>query len=300
MASIAALTGSANPNFAIGPNGATNPTLSADGSVSSAATGLKVKGNAATAGVDLFVTSSGSNDNLRIDAKGTGTIDLGTNSSGAINLKRDATIAGKLTQTSADAAALAVGPNGATNPSLKVDASTSSAATGLLVKPAAAAAGIALSALSSGTDESMTVDAKGAGTLTLNGTATGNVVSGQGLSSKHATKGLGYSTGAGGTVTQGTSKSTGVTLNKVTGTITMHNAELDAGESVGFTLTNSAIAATDIPVVAIKSGATANSYNVTVDAVAAGSCKISLHNKTDGALSEAVVLSLAVIKGVAA
>jgi hypothetical protein len=300
MAQIAALTGNANPNFAIGPNGATNPTLSADGSVASAATGVKVKGNAAAAGADLFVTSSGTNDDLRVDAKGSGTISLGNTSTGAINLKRDTVITGKHTQTSADSAAMAVGPNGATNPSLQVDASTSSAATGVKVKSAAAASGVAVSAISSGTDENMTVDAKGAGTITLNGTATGNVISGQGLTSKHATKGLGYSTGAGGTVTQATSKSTGVTLNKVTGTITMNNAQLNAGVSVGFTLTNSAIAATDIPVVAIKSGATADSYNVTVDAVAAGSCRISVQNKSGGNLSEALVLSFAVIKGVAA
>lgn len=78
--------------------------------------------------------------------------------------------------TSTSANAFDVGPNGATNPVLQVDASTSSAATGLKLKAAAAAAGFALSVLSSGTDENLTIDAKGAGTLTLNGTATGNIV----------------------------------------------------------------------------------------------------------------------------
>ncbi len=112
--------------------------------------------------------------------------------------------------------------------------------------------------------------------------------------------GVGYTTGAGGTVTQATSKATGVTLNKTTGTITMNAAALAATTSVGFTLTNSLIAATDVVLVSIKSGATADSYTVTVDAVAAGSCRISLRNVTAGSLSEAVVLSFAVIKGVAA
>lgn len=96
MAQIAALTGNANPNFAIGPNGATNPTLSADGSVASAATGVKVKGNAAAAGADLFVTSSGTNENLRIDAKGSGAVDIGTNSTGDIGLKRNTAVTGTL------------------------------------------------------------------------------------------------------------------------------------------------------------------------------------------------------------
>ena len=51
----------------------------------------------------------------------------------------------------------------------------------------------------------------------------------------------------------------------------------------------------------IKSGATANAYNVAVTAVAAGSCRIQLHNLLGGTdLSEAVVLNFAVIKAVAA
>lgn len=77
--------------------------------------------------------------------------------------------------TSASANAFDVGPNGATNPVLQVDASTSSAATGLKLKAAAAAAGVAISVLSSGTDESLSIDAKGAGSLVLQGTATGPV-----------------------------------------------------------------------------------------------------------------------------
>jgi hypothetical protein len=82
------------------------------------------------------------------------------------------------TITSSSANALTTGPNGATNPSFNVDASTSSAATGFNVKSAAAAAGVALSVISSGTDESVTFDAKGAGTVTINGTATGKVILG--------------------------------------------------------------------------------------------------------------------------
>lgn len=110
---------------------------------------------------------------------------------------------------------------------------------------------------------------------------------------------LGYATGTGGTVTQATSKSTGVTLNKVCGQITMNNATLNRVTSVTFTLTNSFIAATDVVVVNIASGATAGAYTITVEVVAAGSCNISLHNLLTGTdLSEAVVLNFAVIKAV--
>lgn len=111
--------------------------------------------------------------------------------------------------------------------------------------------------------------------------------------------GLGYTAGAGvgGTVTQATSKSTGATLNKATGTITMNGAALAAATTVGFTFTNSVIAATDLVFVNIKSGATANSYTLTVSAVAAGSCVIELRNTSAGSLSESVVLNFVVFKG---
>lgn len=84
-------------------------------------------------------------------------------------------LSGDTTVTSAGAAALAVGVNGATNPALTIDASTASSATGVKVKSAAAAGGVAVSVTSSGTDEALTVDAKGAGTITIGGTSTGNV-----------------------------------------------------------------------------------------------------------------------------
>lgn len=82
---------------------------------------------------------------------------------------------GATTITSAQASALAVGPNGATNPALKVDASASSAATGIAVTAAAAASGVGVAAISSGTNENLTIDAKGSGTVTVNGTGTGAI-----------------------------------------------------------------------------------------------------------------------------
>lgn len=80
------------------------------------------------------------------------------------------------TVTSASATALAVGLNGATNPALLVDASTASSATGLKVKSAAAAGGLAVSVITSGTNENLTIDAAGSGTITLGGTSTGAIV----------------------------------------------------------------------------------------------------------------------------
>lgn len=110
---------------------------------------------------------------------------------------------------------------------------------------------------------------------------------------------VGYRAGAGAAVTQATSKSTGVTINAPCGAITTHNAALAAGAEVGFTVTNSQVAATDVVVVCIKSGATADSYGTTVDAVAAGSFRVSLTNLSAGSLGEALVINFAVIKSVA-
>jgi|GEM_PF-2840115 len=118
--------------------------------------------------------------------------------------------------------------------------------------------------------------------------------------SSSATGGVGYSTGAGGTVTQATSKATGVTLNKVCGQITMHAAALDAAVKVSFLVSNSAVAATDLPVVGVVSGGTANAYRASVTAVAAGSFTITVENITGGSLSEAPVIAFSLGKVVTA
>lgn len=129
------------------------------------------------------------------------------------------------------------------------------------------------------------------GNITISPNGTGEII---------ATKPFGYGgSGTGGTVTQLTSKSTGVTLNKLCGQITMNNATLNRGTSVSFTLTNSFIDTTDVVVVNIASGATAGAYVITVEVIAAGSCNISLHNNASGVdYSEAVVLNFAIIKAV--
>lgn len=109
---------------------------------------------------------------------------------------------------------------------------------------------------------------------------------------------IGYGTGSGGTVTQATSKGTGVTLNKTNGEIVMNNAALGAGVTVNFTLTCSAIAANDVVLVNIRQGAyTASNYRVQANPTT-GNAIISLTNQSGGSLSDALVLNFAVIKAV--
>jgi len=102
----------------------------------------------------------------------------------------------------------------------------------------------------------------------------------------------------GGTVTQATNKTTGVTINTHSGQITMNNASLAAAAEVTFTVTNSAVTATSVIIVNIASAATTNDdYVVGVGAVAAGSFAIYLGNVSAGALTDALVLNFVVIKG---
>lgn len=69
--------------------------------------------------------------------------------------------AGASTITSSSASALTVGLNGATNPALKVDASTALSATGIAIKSAVAGGGVTLTAISSAADENVTLASKG-------------------------------------------------------------------------------------------------------------------------------------------
>ena len=108
---------------------------------------------------------------------------------------------------------------------------------------------------------------------------------------------MGYGTGAGGTVTQATSKSTNVTLDKPCGQITLNASALLPLTAVVFTLTNSLIQATDLLLVQHTSGGTAGGYRIDVNTMANGSCKIVVINLSSVlSLSEALVLTFAIFK----
>ena len=111
-----------------------------------------------------------------------------------------------------------------------------------------------------------------------------------------AGKAIGYVSG--GAVTQGTSKATGVTLNNACGQITTHDASLAGGAEVSFTVTNSEVAATDVVIISLQSGASTGTYIVSISAVAAGSFNVTLSNVGSTA-GEALVLNYAVIKSAA-
>jgi hypothetical protein len=103
----------------------------------------------------------------------------------------------------------------------------------------------------------------------------------------------GYAPSNGGTVTQGTSRTTGVTLNKPTGAITLVSA---AGTTAwqSFTVTNNTVTALDTVIVNQKSGT--DLYQIFVTNVAAGSFQITFAT-TGGTTTEQPVFNFTVIKG---
>lgn len=112
---------------------------------------------------------------------------------------------------------------------------------------------------------------------------------------------LGYGTGSGGNVTQLTSKSTAVTLNKPTGVITMNNAALAAGASVTFLLNNTLLAFHDRLVVnAVWAAVNPQSYRVECAGVWTGVGAIRITNITAGSLSEAIDIDFSILKGATA
>lgn len=125
-----------------------------------------------------------------------------------------------------------------------------------------------------------------AASVTTTATVTGAI------SSSSRTAGIGYASGAGGEVTQLTSKSTGVTLNALCGRITTHSESLPAGQIISFVVTNSSsLLAGHQIVITHNSGGSPGSYTITAGPTGfAGEFIIYIRNNTAGALAQALVL----------
>ena len=113
-----------------------------------------------------------------------------------------------------------------------------------------------------------------------------------------ATGSIGFATiaGTGGTVTQLTSRNTGVTLDKPCGTITLFSSAILSQASNTFTLTNSYIASTDFVLVNHVQTQTPGAYTIATNPNA-GSVDITMRNVSGGTLTAgAPVLQFVVIK----
>ena len=123
-----------------------------------------------------------------------------------------------------------------------------------------------------------------------------------GFLARGLSSGFGYKTGVsvGGTVTQATNRTTGVTLNKLSGAITTSNASLAAEATADFVVTNDKVAIGDVVVVSVRSGSNGGGTIVSVAAVAAGSFTIRVHNgnvAAGTAETGAIIINFVVIKG---
>lgn len=179
------ITSASATSLAVGRLGSTTPAFTVDSSTASQVAGLKVTGAATGGTVAVVTTDSGADTNLTVNAKGVGTIGIGSVSTGRVTITPVCTITGlvtltagvtgPLTVTTTSASGLAVGRQGATDPVLKVDASTGSVATGIEIVGAAAAGGVNVRAISSGAAENLTLNAKGTGTITIGSVSTGAI-----------------------------------------------------------------------------------------------------------------------------
>jgi hypothetical protein len=255
-------------------------------------------GNVAVSSATLVVTDNVANA-FAVGPNGA------TNPSFTVDTSATSAITGINVIAAASGSGVKVNTLGGTNETITVNAkgtgalnlgSTTASTTAFTVQPAASGSGLALSATGGGTNENLTLDAKGSGTISFGSVSTGNVLFGTGALVNGGTGGIGYGTGVGGTVSQASSRTTTVVLNKLTGAITLVSA---AGSATPFTftVTNSTVAATDTVVASQKSGTDA--YAVDVSAVAAGSFKLTITDLT-GTTTETPVFNFAVIKAVAA
>lgn len=170
--------------------------LTGNGTAAPATATIFNAGNGTVAAPSFTFTSDTDSGLYRIGANNIG---IGVNGAKVLDIgTAGLATTGTETITSASASALTVGRLGATTPALKVDASTATSITGVQIKSAGASGGVAISAIGEASNGNMTIDAQGSGTLTLNGTATGNIVMGR------ATTGVSTSLTGGFTALSGT------------------------------------------------------------------------------------------------
>jgi len=118
-----------------------------------------------------------------------------------------------------------------------------------------------------------------------------------GLKSSNTTGGIGYATGAGGFVSQATSRTTAVTINKLSGYVQLFGAAGSTTAWTSFTVNNSTVAATDTVVVNAATGT--NIYVAYITAVGTGTFRISFVS-INGTALDTPRINFTVVKGVTA
>jgi len=314
-------TGNIN-NMAIGGTTAaagTFTTLTAGSTVSGTgftnlfASPPAIGGTAAASGTFTSLTASSSaslspSGTVTINPTGLGTINkmsIGqtTPAAGTFTSVLVGTITGPLLSTTAYASITGTSVTAAATYNGVAQLSTSGTGTGATFNITKTGSGTAYAGFTTVTVVALGTGYASGDTITISGALLGGALTTNNLTftiNSPVNTGIGYSTGAGGTASQLTSRTTGVTLNKLTGQITLFSSTLAANTTTSFILTNSTIASTDMVLVQHISGGTLGFYGVTAIA-GTGSATISIRNNT-GTISsvESPVLQFVVIKAVTA
>lgn len=120
-----------------------------------------------------------------------------------------------------------------------------------------------------------------------------------GVQSASASGGFGYATGAGGTgsQTQALAPSTGVTINRPAGSITVTSVSLAPGASFNIKLNNSTVGPSDVLVVASE-GVTAGTVLLTTGITSTGTVFITVYNISGGTITNNIVINFALVQSV--
>ena len=135
---------------------------------------------------------------------------------------------------------------------------------------------------------------------TLSGTETlsNKSISGTGPIKTNSSSGIGYTTGAGSSVTQATNRTTPVTINAICGQITTVSATATADTFVKFTVYNSAVSSTDTVIANLAGIGFSGGYILNVVNVRSGNFKIQTYTPSAVISAEALVINFSVIKSV--
>lgn len=87
----------------------------------------------------------------------------------------------------------------------------------------------------------------------------------------------------GTTVTQATNRTTGVTINTISGQITTNTASLAAETAATFTVTNNQVFADDVVIITMAGGSNGGNTTISVIVTAAGSFQIQVANQNAAA-----------------
>ena len=131
VSALGVVTSASADAIAVGRQGATDPVFNVDSSTALQTDGVKITGGAAGDGVAVLGITSGTNAPMTIDAAGSGTIEVGTTSTGTVILGENVTN-GTITDYDEQAATLTIAGllGGIVTQNSKTGASTATTPTG--------------------------------------------------------------------------------------------------------------------------------------------------------------------------